>query len=65
MTIFSEGILMFNITTPPDGIPSKTEGELASAAAGSGGREQGAKERDGIANHTILAANSCFLRYRL
>ena len=30
---------MFNITTPPDGTPSKTEGELASAVAGSGGRD--------------------------
>ena len=30
---FSQGILMFNITTPPNGTPSKTEGEFARAAA--------------------------------
>jgi hypothetical protein len=29
---------MFNITTPPDGTPSKIEGELASVAAACRGR---------------------------
>ncbi|MCR4879115.1 MAG: hypothetical protein K5901_07360, partial [Bacteroidales bacterium] len=41
--IFSQGILMFNITTPPNGTPSKIEGDCASAAAVRCGREHSSR----------------------